>query len=331
MIEQYNMMEHYIASFGKQLTEALKSSKIKPIKELRPIHNIIISGMGGSGIGGMFVQEYLYDKINIPIIINKSYKLPSFINENAVVITSSYSGNTEETLRCFYQALEKKSFIIGITSGGKLENLCKQHQCPVIILPKGYPPRTCLGYSLIALLNIFSQLNIIKDDWIEEINESIHLLAQEQINIRHIARTTALQIHQTFPIIYSLHSEALALRLRQQLNENSKVLCSHHIIPEMNHNEIVGWKNLYVKHTVIGILTKFDSDENKKRYEFCKKVFANNHAEIIDLMAKGNSMLAQYLYIVHLSDWVSYELAILNKEDPIEVKVIEQLKSELSK
>jgi glucose/mannose-6-phosphate isomerase len=198
-------------------------------------------------------------------------------------------------------------------------------------LPKGFPPRTCLGYSFVAVLSILNKLNFISSDWKNEIEESISLLKKEQNDIRQQAKDIVQQIQKTFPIIYTLHSEALAIRLRQQLNENSKMLCSHHIIPEMNHNEIVGWKCLNAQHTVIAIRTDFDLPQNIKRFLFCKKVFTELNVPVIEMIAKGNSLLAQWMYIVHLSDWISYELAILNNVDPVEVNVIDKLKNELQK
>lgn len=324
------MMDKYILNFPEQLESGLQIAEQFQFTTSQKITNVVISGMGGSGIGGTFAYEYAFAQSPVPILVNKSYHLPEFINDNTLVILSSYSGNTEETLSCLNDAVRKNAIIIGITSGGKLEVLSHQHPFPIIKLPQGFPPRTCLGYSLVAVLSILEKARIISDKWKSEIKEAIEILKQHQNDIRALSQKMAQQIHSTFPIIYSLHSEALAVRLRQQLNENSKVLCCHHIIPEMNHNEIVGWKNLSCQHSVISILTDFDLDANRKRYAFCKKVFEQFNVPIIELKAKGHSLLAQWVYIVHIADWISYELALLNNADPIEVKVIDQLKSELS-
>ncbi len=324
------MMNEYIANFPTQLTEALHLANKFSFNPHNDIQNIVISGMGGSGIGGTFAQEYAFSFSSIPIFINKSYHLPNFINEHSLVIASSYSGNTEETLNCFHDAVEKHAQMIGITSGGKLEKYCQQHHYPFIIIPDGFPPRTALGYSLVQILNIFSLLNLIPSEWKKEIQVSADLLTKEQNNIRTLAREIAKQLFNTFPIIYSLHSEAIAIRLRQQLNENSKILCSHHMIPEMNHNELVGWRLLHSKHTVLCFLTDFDLDQNRRRYAFCKQIFIQHQIPVIELKAKGGNILPQWMYLIHLSDWISYELALLNHADPVEVKVIDQLKQTLN-
>ncbi|GAB4198705.1 MAG: bifunctional phosphoglucose/phosphomannose isomerase [Bacteroidia bacterium] len=325
-------MDRYIKEFPQQLSDALQiGNNFHHTANLNRINKIIISGMGGSGIAGDFVREYVYSSLAMPVFVNKSYHLPEWVDENTLVILSSYSGNTEETLSCAQDAIQKKSVIVGITSGGKLEEWCKSNAFAYVSLPKNYPPRTCLGYSFVGILSILTKAGVISDKWREETQEAIELLNQHQSDIRTEAKKIAQHLYQTFPIIYTLHSESLAIRLRQQLNENSKVLCSHHIIPEMNHNEIVGWRNLNAKHSVIAILTNFDLNQNRKRYDFCKKVFEQYQVPVIEMKAKGSSLLAQWMYIVHLSDWISYELALLNHSDPIEVKVIDQLKSELSK
>lgn len=325
------MMDQYIANFPKQIIDAIHIAESFQWQPPKKINTIIITGMGGSGIGGTLVQEYAMQTSSLPIFINKSYHLPAFANAQTLLIASSYSGNTEETLSCFSEAIQKKCPIIAITSGGKLETECKNHQYPVILIPKGYPPRTCLGYSFVQLLNILSRANIIDNAWKDELKSAANLLLQEQEAIKQNAKNIAQQIHKTYPVIYTLDSEALAIRLRQQLNENSKILCSHHVIPEMNHNEILGWKCLNAHHTVISILTDFDLPQNKKRYSFCKDMLYQRNVPVIELKAKGNTKLEQWMYIIHTSDWISYELAILNQVDPVEVNLIEELKHYLSK
>lgn len=324
-------MDKLIAHFPHQIKEALQIAQgFLPSIQKEKIKNIVITGMGGSGIGGTFAQEYTYTHSELPIIVNKSYHLPAFVDTHSLVIASSYSGNTEETISCVQDGLQKKAQIIAITSGGQLEKICQEHRLPVVLIPRGFPPRTCLGYSFVQILHILSYMNLTPADWQKDVVSAADHLLQHQDDIKTSARQIAARIHQTFPIIYTLHSEALALRLRQQLNENSKVLCTHHIIPEMNHNELVGWKNLYAPHSVIVLRTDFDLPQNIKRYYFCKNIFMKHKVPVIELKAQGTTILQQWLYLVHLSDWISFELALLNKEDAVEVQVIEALKHQLS-
>jgi glucose/mannose-6-phosphate isomerase len=160
------MMQEYIMNFPKQLEDALSIAQTFHLTlDKNPIHNVVITGMGGSGIGGTFAQEYASEYSPLPIVVNKSYHLPKFVNKHSLVIASSYSGNTEETLSCVEDALNSEAQIVAITSGGKLDQLCREKQLPVVRIPKGYPPRTCLGYSFIQVLNILSYFNLVPFSW----------------------------------------------------------------------------------------------------------------------------------------------------------------------
>ncbi len=326
-------MLDYIQNFPNQLEQSIEIFERSDFKkvDLKSIRNVVITGMGGSGIGGTFASEYVSSFSQIPIVVNKSYQLPAFVDSHTLVVASSYSGNTEETLQCVEQALQKKAPLVAITSGGKLKQLAHQHDFLVIELPGGFPPRTCLGYSFVQLLGIFERLGILSEEWKKRIQSAAQLLRHQQADIRERAQLVAKKIHKTFSIIYSLQSEALAWRLRQQLNENSKVLCSHHIIPEMNHNEIVGWRVLNTSHSVLVFLTSADLPQNRKRYTFCKAVFEKYGVPVIELVGVGNDLLEEWMYLVHWSDWISYELAQLNSVDAVEVKVIDDLKNYLNK
>ncbi len=326
------MMLEYIQNFPSQLEQSIEIFERSNFKvDLGSTRAVVITGMGGSGIGGTFASEYVSSFSQMPIVVNKSYQLPAFVDSHSLVVASSYSGNTEESLQCVEQALQKKARLIAITSGGKLKQMALQYGFSVIDLPGGFPPRTCLGYSFVQLLGIFEGVGILSEEWKNHIQSAALLLRNQQADIREQAHSVAKKIYKTFPIIYSLQSEALAWRLRQQLNENSKVLCSHHIIPEMNHNEIVGWRVVNAPHSVLVFLTSADLPQNRKRYAFCKAVFEKYEVPVIELMGMGNNLLEEWMYLVHWSDWISYELAVLNGVDAVEVKVIDDLKNYLNK
>lgn len=322
-------MERLIIEFPEQLIQAIKLVENVKLKIKNPC-NVVISGMGGSGIAGDFARDYAdYNKANIPVIVNKSDNVFNFINETILFIASSYSGNTQETIQCLKVAINKKSQVVGITSGGEIEKICKEHDFPVLALPKGYPPRQAFAFSLISILHTLSQSDIISLKWQDEIKIASTLLNSNQKEIRLFAKETAQKIYNTFPIIYSVNNEAPALRMRQQLNENSKILCSHHVIPEMNHNEIVGWKKMNAQHSVVIFQTEYGKKMHPKRLEFCLNLFKSLNIPVIEIHAKGETLLTQWLYLVHTIDWISYELSTLNNVDPLEVKIIEELKKYL--
>lgn len=324
------LMKKLLEEFNNQLRDAIKiANEFKPKKHIHP-QNVVIAGMGGSGIAGTFISEYAnYRKAEVPVITSKTYSLPYFVNENSLVVISSYSGNTLETISALETAIHKKATIVAITSGGKIAEICKEYNIATILIPGGFPPRAALGYSIVSMFAILSKYNIFFYEWEAETFESITFIDLYQKEIQEQAKRIAETLYQTYPIIYSLGGEAVSLRLRQQLNENSKILCSHNVLPEMNHNEIVGWKCLNARHSVITLRSDYDLLSNHYRFEFCKKIFAQYDVPVIEVKAKGHNYIPQHLYLMHVADWISYELALLNKVDPMEVDVIEQLKKEI--
>jgi|SRR6185312_4536847 len=325
------MMKDLIKRFPAQLKEAVDiatNANLSPLKS--SINKVIICGLGGSGIGGTIAKEILFDEIKLPIEVLKSYSLPAYVDEHTLVICSSYSGNTEETLECYSIAQKHKAQIICITSGGKLADMTQKDGNDFILVPGGMPPRSCLGYSLTQLFHIFSHHKLAPQKT-TDILSIAEKLAREQEKIMQEAEHIAKKLLNKFPVIYSTaFHEGIAIRLRQQLNENSKVLCWHHVVPEMNHNELVGWSHAYTDVAVIMFMDKDENPRNKLRMDYCRKVFDKYASEIIEIHSRGESKVEKALYWVHLSDWASMFLAEKRNVDAMDIKVIDSLKHELA-
>jgi glucose/mannose-6-phosphate isomerase len=325
-------MKTLVANFPTQLTEALSIAKASKISEGKEIHNVLITGLGGSGIGGTIVSELANRQTQVPVLVSKDYTVPSFVNEHTLVIVSSYSGNTEETISAMQLAMDKKAQIACITSGGKVKELAEKNGFDLIVIPGGNPPRSCLGYSLVQLLRVLDAKNIFLSGYSQHIEEAISLLTSQQEEIKKQAHQYAQKLYAKTPVIYCLgNMEGVAIRFRQQINENSKMLCWHHVIPEMNHNELVGWTGKQDDKAVCILRTDFDSERNLKRLEINKAVIGKCTSTLFEIFGKGSTMLVQELYLIHLTDWISCYLADLKNVDPVEVKVIDFLKSELAK
>lgn len=324
-------MKELIQKFPAQLKEAVEiagKAKLSPLKT--SVNKVIICGLGGSGIGGTIVKEILFEEATVPIEVLKSYSLPKYIDEHTLVICSSYSGNTEETLECYSLAQKQKTKIVCITSGGKLLELAKKDSNDFIVVPGGMPPRSCLGYSFTQLCHILSHYQLAPQKTVN-IDEAAGMLMEDQEAIMHEAHLIAKKIHNKLPVIYSTAVyEGIAIRLRQQLNENAKILCWHHVVPEMNHNELVAWSHAYTDVAVILFKDKDENPRNKLRMEFCKKIFDKYAAEIIEISSKGENAVAKTLYWIHLGDWVSMFLAEKRNVDAMDIKVIDNLKHELA-
>ncbi|MBP9194497.1 MAG: bifunctional phosphoglucose/phosphomannose isomerase [Saprospiraceae bacterium] len=328
------MMDQLIERFPAQLTEALEIGENATIKaHTQEINKVYVAGMGGSGIGANFVAEFIVGECKLPYIIGKGYDSPAFVDKNTLYIASSYSGNTEETLSALAQVADSGAKIVCISGGGKLIALAKERGYDYIQMPGDWPsPRACLGYSLVQQLYVLYKLNIIGSTTIDQIKSSIDLIKYDQDEIKNKAEKIAALIKGKIPVIYtSDRMEAVAVRFRQQINENSKFLAWHHVIPEMNHNELVGWKDVYDNIAVIYFRNKDDFRRNAVRMDINKEVISKYCDSIIEIYSKGQSLVEKSMYFVHLGDWVSWYLAELRGVDALEVNVIDHLKGELAK
>ncbi|MBI45440.1 MAG: bifunctional phosphoglucose/phosphomannose isomerase [Candidatus Marinimicrobia bacterium] len=326
-------MKDYINDFTNHLKEATSIGEgVGFYKSHKEFNNILICGLGGSGIGGTIINDVFYSKIEIPISSTKDYKIPNFVNEKTLVIASSYSGNTEETLTALKKCKKRNAEICIITSGGDLEKIAKINKYNCINIPSGGPPRAMFGYSFVQIFYVLLYYNIIDDSFKEEIKKSITLLDLEKENIKKEAKNIAKKLFQKTPVIYVANGfEGVAIRFRQQINENSKALCWHHVIPEMNHNELLGWRTNVHDLAVLFFRNNLDLHKNQIRIEINKKVIAKYTNNITEIWSQGDSKIQNTLYHINIGDWISWYLSELNEVDAIEIEVINFLKEELSK
>jgi glucose/mannose-6-phosphate isomerase len=216
------------------------------------ISNLVVAGMGGSAIGGDLLRTYGLDRSPLPVYICRSYSLPAFVSADSLVIVSSYSGNTEETLACLREALERNCKVVCITSGGQVLQAAREHSLPYVIIPGGMPPRAALGYSFSVLLQIASRIKLCTLDDAELVatqrllREGVTTYSDYSENAENEALEIAQRIAYSVPVIYSESGflEGVNLRWRGQLQENAKVFAVGNFYPEMNHNEIMGWEHI---------------------------------------------------------------------------------------
>jgi glucose/mannose-6-phosphate isomerase len=325
-------MKQLIEAFPSNITEALEIAQNSTISgDYANISNVLICGMGGSGIGGSMVQTWLADELKVPVSIAKDYSIPNFVDENTLVIGSSYSGNTEETLVAIEEAQKKGAKIIGITSGGKMEALCQSNGYDYIKVPGGNPPRTALAYSLVQLLHIFATIGMSSADRLKEIAAGRDLIVAESETVHMKAKGLAEHLHQKVGVIYGTTAyEPVLVRARQQFNENSKYLNWTNPIPEMNHNELVGWGGGDRRFAPVFFMTQGNHPRNDKRIEITREKISEK-TSVFDIHAKGDSQIEQSLYLINIVDWSSFYLAALDDIDTIDIAVIDYLKGTLAK
>ena len=323
-------MKELIEDFTKHITTSIaisSSSNLTPSNG--NITNVLICGLGGSGIGGTVVSQIVADDSTCPIIINKDYKIPAFVNKNTLVICCSYSGNTEESLEMLEQAEVKNAQIACITSGGRLAEIAKSKNYNHIIIPSGHPPRAAFGLAFPPLFHLLTNYHIIKNNYTAQFNNAVSIINNEEKNMITEAHTITEKLMNKIPVIYAdANYEGVAIRFRQQINENAKMLCWHHVIPEMNHNELVGWTSKNENLAVIIFRNDDDYFRTQKRMEINKTVFSNYTSTIIEVFSKGNTRLEKALYLIHLGDWISYLIAEKRGIDVTEEDVITHLKNE---
>lgn len=326
-------MEKLIHNFSANIKEALQiASKQAFTMNSDVIQNIVICGMGGSGIGGKIVAQWVEDTCRVPISFVQDYTLPAFVSSHTLVIGSSYSGNTEETLFALKEAQDRKAPIIGICSGGSLETFCKTAGYPCVIVPGGNPPRTALAFSLVQLSNIFLQLGFAHTTILNELEAGQHLIEHDYNDIRNIALKVAKELQQRTIAVYAgAHYEGISIRAKQQINENSKELCWQHVIPEMNHNELVGWGGGDQRYACLFIQTHDLSERNQRRFDISLDRTKSKTDKVLVIEAKGNSQVEKSIYLIHLIDWISFYLSELKNGDSMEIEIIDYLKAELGK
>ena len=326
-------MNDYINDFTNHLTDAISianNTTLTPCN--KEIRNVLICGLGGSGIGGTIVADIVSPKVNIPIAATKDYSIPNFVNEHTLVIANSYSGNTEETLFALEKCQAKGAEIAVITSGGKLKTIAEENNYTKIIIPGNQPPRAMFGYAFTELFFMLNHYNLIDDSFKSDFEKAIALLDTEKSDIQKQAMDLAKKLYKQTPVIYVANGfEGVAIRFRQQINENSKMLCWHHVVPEMNHNELLGWRTNVDDLAVVYFRNKCDYERNQIRMDINKKVISKYTDNISEIWSKGDSVIENSLYHINLGDWVSWYLSEMNNVDAIEIDVINFLKGELGK
>ncbi len=304
----------------KDTMDFTKMFKNKDIaKRLENVERVIVSGMGGSGISGDIAASL--SNSDLQIISWKNYNLPDWTQKKDYVICISYSGNTEETLSAAKKAIELGCRLDAITTGGILEKIVENYGGTVTKIEKGHQPRAALPLLLKPLLEKIGPNNLT-----EQIKE-VTLLDIERKKAKEIAK----EIKGKIPCIYAAGiMESIAYRWRCQIEENSKQIALHHVFPEMNHNEIVGWSNNNKNLAVVILRDIEENDYIESRFEITKKLAWKN-SNVIEIVAKGKYPLTRMMSNAILGDLVSIELAKLNNVDPTPVDIIENLKEELGR
>jgi len=334
-------MHQSIYEFSDHLMQAVEIGKSIALKnQYSDIHNVVVAGMGGSAIGGDVARLLCKNELKVPMVVSRNYTLPGWVNKNTLVICSSYSGNTEETLAAFEHARDKGAQIVGISTGGILSEKMAEFELDLVTIPGGLQPRAALGFSLVPMLFLMKQTGLIGPETMDQLPDAASFIAsiRDQYGKQSDDNPTyslAQRIYKTIPVIYGETDATgtLAVRFKGQLSENAKMLAYCNELPEMNHNEIVGFKNNQdiLNHiSIIWLKDEKDHPRTAVRQDSTREIIGDLCANHEVISAQGDSAAIRYLQLIHYGDWVSYWCAIFHQTNPTPVKKIDRLKAILS-
>lgn len=339
-IDPDGMLNH-IHNFPQMCEQAWEMTQgFKPPADYSRIKKIMVLGMGGSAIGGDLVGSLALNEASVPVLVCRDYILPQFVDADTLVIASSYSGLTEETLSSFEQAFDTPAKKLAITTGGKLKNLCETMEVPVFTFNYRSQPRAALPFSFFILLGILQNLKILSDKPVDisetfsnlkslaaKINEKVPL----EINP---AKSLARKLQGRLPVIYGAGiTGEVAHRWKTQLNENSKTTAFYEVFSELNHNSIVGYsfpEELVRQAMVVMLDSDLLHERIRLRYGITQQLLdlAGIYYQVVK--GEGQSPLSQMMTLVLLGDYVSYYLAVLNQVNPTSIQAIDFLKNSLA-
>lgn len=317
-----------------------KASKFNLPSDYSDVNKVIILGMGGSAIGGDLLKALTGTLSNPLVLVHRDYNLPEYVDEKTLVIASSYSGNTEETLSGFAQALKRDCKRLVISTGGKLTSIARENGVPVFVIKHVSPPRAALGYSLLPLLAIMQNLGFVSDKSLEVKNmvkclQNLSESWQENVPVeKNQAKQVAVKLDGKVAIIYGagILSDA-ARRWKTQINENSKAWAFFEILPELNHNAVLGYRypaGIVNKIFVLLLRCQSLNPRTLIRYKVTSELLDQNRISYQVLDSEGTGPLEHIMSLIYLGDWVSYYLAILNGVDPTPIPEIDLLKKRLA-
>ncbi len=341
MIDRANMLDG-LARFPEQIKEALVIAEATERLNFIKIDNVVVAGMGASAISGDIMASLFRDKLDVPLVVNREYDLPKWVNKDTLMICISYSGNTDETLSSFKLAYQKKCKIICISTGGKLQEYAEKRQVPFVKIPAGLQPRAATAYLLFPSILFLKKTGLLKTTIDADIQETISVTHDfVAMNNKTVSEETnqakqlAKKFFTTIPQIYGWGVYTpIAIRWRHQLNENSKVIARTDLVPDCNHNDLVGWSaNPEVSKQFSCVLFR-DKDEETidmtTRLNFMRDLFQNTAGAVLEVSPKGKSQLAKMMYLMCLGDFTSCYLAVLREIDPSPVEIITELKKRLA-
>ncbi len=335
-LDRSGMLET-VGAFPDQLKHAMLIAQGIDYPQVMPRH-VVVAGMGGSGISGQLLADWAFDRLDVPVTVVNDYHLPTYCGNRTLVLVESYSGNTEETLSCFEEALVRGCHTVAVASGGELAARARQRGVPLVEIPDDLPvPRAATAYLFVPLLMAMegTGLAFVTD----ELREAIRVLSTMRDELgpqvptaSNAAKQVALSLEGTVPVVYGQGvMKAVSRRWRTQLNENPKMLAREDVFPECNHNDTPAWgeSGNTDQFSVVLLRDSTELPEVVDRIELTKEMAFSRAKVVAEVRARGESPLARLMSAMYVGDYTSLYLAFLRGMDPAPIDMIEDLKRAL--
>lgn len=313
---------------------------VSGVNDGRDIQTVVVAAMGGSALAALLLKTWLADKLTVPFEVVRDYQLPRYVDQHSLVIASSYSGNTEETVGDLQQAIDRQAQLAVITSAGKLLDSAQTNDITHIVLPSKLQPRMAMIYNLRALAGLLHYFGLIKAAAIDEIATTSDWLKTETAawlptvsTAENYAKQLALQAVGKTPVFYggSLTAE-LAYKWKISWNENAKNVAFWNQYPEASHNEFTGWTSHPIEKpfAIFDLISSRENPQILKRFSVSDRLLSGRRPKATAIRLAGDSLLQQLLWGCILSDFVSIYVAILNNVDPTALALVDTLKHDVA-
>jgi glucose/mannose-6-phosphate isomerase len=339
-IEEYDQSNYLddLRGFPDQVREGVREGRETQL-DRTDYDQILVCGMGGSGITGDLLSQFLFYQSTVPIQTNRFYRVPTWVDERTLVVVVSYSGNTEETLSACEDALRCDADCLAVTSNGELTEVAEREDFAHIEVPQGMQPRAAAAYLFVPLPFVLGPAvgyDVPDEGTVETACNHLEDLV-EQLDpgrLPNPALTMARQLEGRLPILYGSEevTAVLAQRFKNQINENAKTFAVSNVLPEMNHNEVMAIDDLEKTPEKYGVVFLRDRGEHariQKRFTILEELLEDSVGYLGSVESRGRSLLARFLTLMLHTDYVSYYLALLNERDPTSIGYIDELKQRL--
>lgn len=318
-----NAQHEALRKFSYQIDYAVRNYTPHGLK-VSQFSNIVIGGLGGSGIGGRIVKSLFTHDMPVPVECISDYGLPAYVNDKTLVILASYSGNTEETLTMYDEVKKRGSKMLLLSTGGKLKEHAAADGLYMLQIEPGFQPRMALGFSLTFLIQIFAELT--GKDIKPELEELVPVFAETVVFEEHATKIFDIiknKVRSKFIVLTDGPMEPVGIRFAQQVQENAKHECFQHVLPEMNHNVIESYYGQL--ESVYLMINSLQNERVSARFEFLGNLLSVENNKVVDIHMDDFSIRSVY-EVIYILDWVSIYIADLRGVDSLTVPNITSLK-----